>query len=205
MTEEERLQEEVSEEETKTEETGETQEEASEATENAAEEAAEETVEGTVEDQPEEKPEEKTDERDQKIEELNGRYLRLMAEFDNYRKRTEKEKASQFQSGEAKVLENILNVVDSFERGMHSVPEENRDDPVFMGMDKIYKQLMKTLTDLGVEPINAEGKPFDHTLMNAVMQVENDELEENTVAAELQKGYTFKGTVLRHSMVSVVK
>ena len=205
MTEEERLQEEVSEEETKTEETGETQEEASEATENAAEEAAEETVEGTVEDQPEEKPEEKTDERDQKIEELNGRYLRLMAEFDNYRKRTEKEKASQFQSGEAKVLTNILNVVDSFERGMQSVPEEKRDDPVFQGMDKIYKQLMKTLTDLGVEAIEAEGKPFDLTLHNAVMQVENDELEENTVAAELQKGYTFKGTVLRHSMVSVVK
>ena len=203
MTEEERLQEEVSEEETKTEETGETQEEASEEKEAETVEAAEETVEGTVEDQPEEKPEE--DGRDAKIEELNGRYLRLMAEFDNYRKRTEKEKASQFQSGEAKVLENILNVVDSFERGMQSVPEENRDDPVFQGMDKIYKQLMKTLTDLGVEPINAEGKAFDHQLMNAVMQVENDELEENTVAAELQKGYTFKGTVLRHSMVSVVK
>ena len=203
MTEEERLQEEVSEEETKTEETEETQEEASEEKEAETVEAAEETVEGTVEDQPEEKSE--ADERDAKIKELNGRYVRLMAEFDNYRKRTEKEKAAQFQSGEAKALTSILDVVDSFERGMQSVPEEKREDPVFQGMDKIYKQLMKTLTDLGVEPINAEGKAFDHQLMNAVMQVENDELEENTVAAELQKGYTFKGTVLRHSMVSVVK
>jgi molecular chaperone GrpE len=202
MTEEERLQEEVSEEETKTEETVETQEEASEATEDEAREAAEETVEGTVEDAPEE-PEK--DERDAKIEDLNNRYLRLMAEFDNYRKRTEKEKASQFQSGEAKVLEKILPVLDSFERGMKAVPEEKHEDPVFQGMDKIYKQLMKTLTDLGVEPIDAEGKPFDLELHNAVMQVENDELEENTVAAELQKGYTFKGAVLRHSMVSVVK
>ena len=178
--------------------------------EAASEEPAEETeeaVDGTVEDQPEEKSEEKpeTDDRDAKIEELNSRYLRLMAEFDNYRKRTEKEKASQFNDGQAKVLTSILNVVDSFERGMQTVPEEKRDDPVFQGMDKIYKQLMKTLTDLGVEPINAEGKPFDLQLHNAVMQVENDELEENTVAAELQKGYTFKGNVLRHSMVSVVK
>ena len=155
-----------------------------------------------MEDQPEE-PE--TDERDAKIEDLNNRYLRLMAEFDNYRKRTDKEKASQFQSGEAKVLEKLLPVVDSFERGMKAVPEEQHGDPVYQGMDKIYKQLMKTLTDLGVEPIEAEGKPFDLALHNAVMQVENDELEENTVAAELQKGYTFKGTVLRHSMVSVVK
>ncbi|MBP5295143.1 MAG: nucleotide exchange factor GrpE [Lachnospiraceae bacterium] len=174
-------------------------------TEEPVQEEAEEAVEGTVEDQPKEEEKPEADERDAKIEELNGRYLRLMAEFDNYRKRTDKEKASQFQDGEAKVLTNILNVVDSFERGMQSVPEEKRDDPVFQGMDKIYKQLMKTLTDLGVEPINAEGKPFDLTLHNAVMQVENDELEENTVAAELQKGYTFKGTVLRHSMVSVVK
>ena len=201
MTEEE-LREETGQEE-KTEETVEEKTE----TEEPAREETEETVEGTVEDQPKEEPEEKpeADERDAKIEELNGRYLRLMAEFDNYRKRTDKEKASQFQSGEAKVLTNILNVVDSFERGMQSIPEEKRDDPVFQGMDKIYKQLMKTLTDLGVEPIDAEGKPFDLTLHNAVMQVENDELEENTVAAELQKGYTFKGTVLRHSMVSVVK
>ena len=167
-----------------------------------AEEKTEEAVDGTVEDQPEE-PE--ADERDAKIEDLNNRYLRLMAEFDNYRKRTEKEKASQFQNGEAKVLEKILPVVDSFERGMKAVPEEQHEDPVYQGMDKIYKQLMKTLTDLGVEPIEAEGKPFDLELHNAVMQVENDELEENTVAAELQKGYTFKGTVLRHSMVSVVK
>ena len=199
MTEEE-LREETGQEE-KTEETVEEKTE----TEEPVQEDAEETVEGTVEDQPKEEEKPQTDERDAKIEELNGRYLRLMAEFDNYRKRTDKEKASQFQEGEAKVLTNILNVVDSFERGMQSVPEEKRDDPVFQGMDKIYKQLLKTLTDLGVEPIIAEGKPFDLQLMNAVMQVENDELEENTVAAELQKGYTFKGTVLRHSMVSVVK
>ena len=197
-------QEELREETGQEEKTEETVEEKTE-TEEPVQEDAEETVEGTVEDQPKEEEKPQTDERDAKIEELNGRYLRLMAEFDNYRKRTDKEKASQFQEGEAKVLTNILNVVDSFERGMQSVPEEKRDDPVFQGMDKIYKQLLKTLTDLGVEPIIAEGKPFDLQLMNAVMQVENDELEENTVAAELQKGYTFKGTVLRHSMVSVVK
>ena len=194
---EEELQEETAEEDVKPEE---------EKAEAAGEEIpVEEPVDGTVEDQPEEPEEPEADERDAKIEDLNNRYLRLMAEFDNYRKRTEKEKASQFQSGEAKVLEKILPVLDSFERGMKAVPEEQHDDPVYQGMDKIYKQLMKTLTDLGVEPIDAEGKPFDLELHNAVMQVENDELEENTVAAELQKGYTFKGVVLRHSMVSVVK
>ena len=194
---EEELQEETAEENVKPEE---------EKAEAAGEEIpVEEPVDGTVEDQPEEPEAPEADERDAKIEDLNNRYLRLMAEFDNYRKRTEKEKASQFQNGEAKVLEKILPVLDSFERGMKAVPEEQHEDPVYQGMDKIYKQLMKTLTDLGVEPIDAEGKPFDLELHNAVMQVENDELEENTVAAELQKGYTFKGTVLRHSMVSVVK
>jgi molecular chaperone GrpE len=102
-------------------------------------------------------------------------------------------------------VEKILPVIDSFERGLQSVPEEKRDDSVYTGMKLIYDQFMKALTDLGVEPMNAEGEVFDPNLHNAVMQVENDELTPGTVAAELQKGYLFKGTVIRHAMVSVVQ
>lgn len=142
---------------------------------------------------------------DTKVDELTDRLKRLMAEFDNFRKRTEKEKAAQFDRGAESTLLKILPVVDNFERGLQSVPEDERDNAVYDGMDKIYKQLMKALSDMGVEPINAEGKPFDPAFHNAVLQVENDELPENTVAAELQKGYLYKGGVLRHSMVSVVQ
>ena len=151
------------------------------------------------------KKEKKKDPKEEKIAELTDRLQRLMAEFDNFRKRTEKEKASMYDMGASAAIEKILPVVDNFERGLSSVPEDQREGAVYTGMDMIYKQLVKTLTDLGVEPMNAKGSEFDPNLHNAVMQVENEELPENTVAEELMKGYTYKGNVLRHAMVSVVK
>lgn len=146
----------------------------------------------------------KKDPKDEKIEELNDKYQRLFAEFQNYRNRSEKEKSSMFDMGARNIIEKILPVVDNFERGIKALSEEDLESPVGQGMDLIYKQMTKTLEDLGVEVIEAEGNEFDPELHNAVMQVENEELEENTVAQELQKGYTYKGAVIRHSMVSVV-
>ena len=151
------------------------------------------------------KKEKKKDPKDEKIAELTDRLQRLMAEFDNYRKRTEKEKASMYDMGASTAIEKSLPVVDNFERGLASVPEDQRESAVYTGMDMIYKQLVKTLTDMGVEPMNAKGSEFNPNLHNAVMQAESDELPENTVAEELMKGYTYKGNVLRHAMVSVVK
>lgn len=172
------------------EETAETAEEKAENEENQAEDAVEDTVE---------------DSESQKVAELTDRLQRLMAEFDNYRKRTEKEKATQYDLGVISFAEKILPVVDDFERGLASVPEEKREEPVYTGMDMIYKRLQKALAEKGIEPMNAEGKEFDPNLHNAVLQVENDELPENTVVTELQKGYTYKGMVVRHAMVSVNK
>lgn len=146
---------------------------------------------------------EKKDKKDIQIEELTDRAKRTMAEFDNYRKRTDKEKAAMFEVGAKSVIEKILPVVDNFERGLAAVPEEDKNGAFVDGMDKIYKQFMKTLEELGVEPIEAVGKEFDPNLHNAVLHVENEELGENIVAAEFQKGYTYKGTVVRHSMVQV--
>ncbi len=151
------------------------------------------------------KKEKKKDPRDQKIEDLTDRLQRLMAEFDNYRKRTDKEKAAMYDMGTSSTIEKLLPVLDNFERGLASVPEEQKTESVYVGMDMIYKQMIKVLTDMGVEPIDAAGKEFDPNLHNAVMQTESEELPENTVAQELQKGYTYKGSVIRHSMVSVVK
>jgi len=149
--------------------------------------------------------EKKKDERDEKIETLTDQYKRLMAEFDNFRKRTDKEKSQMYDMGVSSAVEKILPVIDSFERALTTVSEEKREDPAYVGMKLIYDQLMKTLTDIGVEPINAEGQDFDPNYHNAVMQVENDELKPGTVAAELQKGYLYRGNVIRHSMVSVVQ
>lgn len=126
-----------------------------------------------------------------------------MAEFDNFRKRTEKEKSAMFDMGAKTIVEKILPIVDNFERGLAAVPEENKEDAFVDGMDKVYKQLMKTLEEAGVKPIEAVGKEFDPNFHNAVMHVENEELGENVVAAEFQKGYTYKETVVRHSMVQV--
>ena len=146
----------------------------------------------------------KKDKKDEQIEELNDRLKRQMAEFENFRKRTEKEKTQMFDMGAKTIIEKILPVVDNFERGLAAVSEDQKDDPFITGMDKIYKQMMAELDAVGVKPIDCIGQEFDPDFHNAVMQVENDELESGTVAQELQKGYMYKDTVVRHSMVSVV-
>lgn len=145
----------------------------------------------------------KKDQKDEKIQELTDRLQRNMAEFDNFRKRTEKEKTAMFEIGAKDIVERILPVVDNFERGLAAVPEEEKDTPFVDGMEKTYKQLMKTLEEAGVKPIEAAGKPFDPNLHNAVMHVEDESLGENIVAQELQKGYTYRDSVVRHSMVQV--
>ena len=147
----------------------------------------------------------KKDKKDEQIEELNDRLKRQMAEFENFRKRTEKEKTQMFDMGAKTIIEKILPVVDNFERGLATVSEDQKDDPFITGMDKIYKQMMAELDAVGVKPIDCIGQEFDPDFHNAVMQVENDELESGTVAQELQKGYMYKDTVVRHSMVSVVQ
>ena len=147
----------------------------------------------------------KKDKKDEQIEELNDRLKRQMAEFENFRKRTEKEKTQMFDMGAKTIIEKILPVVDNFERGLAAVSEDQKDDPFITGMDKIYKQMMAELDAVGVKPIDCIGQEFDPDFHNAVMQVENDELESGTVAQELQKGYMYKDTVVRHSMVSVVQ
>ena len=161
------------------------------------------TVQFTVRRRPVEKKKKKKDKMEEKIEELEDRVKRQMAEFDNFRKRTEKEKSHMYEVGARDVIEKILPVVDNFERGLASVPEDQKENPVIVGMDKIYSQLMTTLTDLGVEPIEAVGGEFDPNYHNAVMHVEDEELGENVVAEEFQKGYMYKDTVIRHSMVKV--
>lgn len=148
---------------------------------------------------------EKKDPLKEKVDELNDRVMRQMAEFENFRKRTEKEKSQMFEQGQANVLEKLLPVVDNFERGLAAVPEDEKDGAFADGMNKIYKQLIKQLEDLGVTPIEAVGKEFDPNIHNAVMQVESNEFESGVVAQELQKGYMFHDTVLRHSMVGVSK
>ena len=179
----------------------------------------EETEESQIEDQesvadPEEKgpgekkgffnkKKEKKDKKDVQIEDLTDRLKRQMAEFDNYRKRTEKEKASMYEIGAKEEKKKILPVVDNFERGLAAVPEEHAEDPFIDGMDKIYKQLLSTLEEIGVKPIEAVGQEFDPNFHNAVLHIDDEELGENTIAEEFQKGYTYRDTVVRHSMVKV--
>ena len=146
----------------------------------------------------------KKDKKDEQIEDLNDRLRRQMAEFDNFRKRSEKEKSQMFDMGARSIIEKVLPVVDNFERGLAAVPEEQKDDTFVTGMDKIYKQLMTELDAIGVKPIEALGQEFNPDLHNAVMQVESEEYDPGVVAQELQKGYTYKDTVVRHSMVAVV-
>ena len=146
----------------------------------------------------------KLDALESKNAELEDRVKRQMAEFENFRKRTEKEKSTMFDMGARSVIEKLLPVVDNFERGLASITEEQRG-PVYDGMNMIYKQLMDELDKMDVKPIEALGQPFDPNLHNAVMQVESEEFETGVVAQELQKGYTHHGNVVRHSMVSVVK
>ena len=142
------------------------------------------------------------DKRDEKIEELTDKVKRQMAEFDNFRKRTEKEKSQQFDMGARSVIERILPVIDNFERGLAQA-DENSEDPFVQGMEKIYKQMITELESIGVKPIEAEGKEFDPNLHNAVMHCEDDTVGDNIVVQELQKGYTYHDTVVRHSMVKV--
>lgn len=141
----------------------------------------------------------------EKIDGLEDKVKRQMAEFDNFRKRTDKEKEQMFSMGEKNVIEKLLPIVDNFERGLTAISEEEKDGAFGSGMEKIYKQLIKQLEDLGVKPIEAVGKEFDPNFHNAVMQVESDEYESGVVAQEFQKGYLYHDSVLRHSMVGVVK
>ncbi|MBQ3665930.1 MAG: nucleotide exchange factor GrpE [Lachnospiraceae bacterium] len=145
----------------------------------------------------------KKDKKDELIEELTDKYKRTFAEFDNFRKRSEKEKSAMYEIGAKDIIEKILPVVDNFERGFNAISEEEKATPFAQGMDKIYQQLIKTLEDAGVKEIEAEGKEFDPNLHNAVMHVEDDRFGENIVAEVLQKGYTYRDSVVRHSMVKV--
>lgn len=145
----------------------------------------------------------KKDKKDEQIADLTDKLTRQIAEFDNYRKRTEKEKTAMYEIGAKDVIEKMLQVVDNFERGLQSVPEEKKEDPFVDGMDKIYKHMMTILEEIGVKPIEAVGKEFDLELHNAVMHVEDDEVGENIVVEEFQKGYTYRDSVVRHSMVKV--
>ena len=141
----------------------------------------------------------------EQIASLEDRVRRQMAEFDNFRKRTDKEKESMFSMGERNVIEKMLPILDNFERGLAAIPEEEKGSSFADGMDKICKQFVKQLEDLGVKPIEAVGKEFDPAFHNAVMQVESEEYEEGVVVQEFQKGYMYKDAVLRHSMVTVAK
>ena len=181
-------------------------EEAVEAVQEGSEEAEGCGSEDSGKDQTPEKKsffKKKKDPRDEKIEDLTDRLKRSMAEFDNFRKRTEKEKSAMYEIGARDIIEKILPVVDNFERGLAAVPEDAKDNPYADGMEKIYKQMVKTLEDLGVKPIEAVGKEFDPNFHNAVMHVEDENLGENIIAVELQKGYMYRDSVVRHSMVQV--
>ena len=146
---------------------------------------------------------EKKDPNDEKIEELTDRLMRTMAEFDNYRKRTDKEKSAMYEIGAKDIIEKMLPVVDNFERGLAAVSEAEKGTPLVEGMEKIYKQMMKTLEDIGVTVIEAAGKEFDPNFHNAVMHIEDENFGENIISMELQKGYMYRDSVVRHSMVQV--
>lgn len=151
-----------------------------------------------------EKADKKQDALKTKIDELEDRVKRQMAEFDNFRKRTEKEKTAMFETGAKSVIEKILPVVDNFERGLAAVPESEKGNAFVQGMEMIYKQILTELESIDVKPIEAVGKEFDPEFHNAVMQVESEEYESGVIAQELQKGYTYRDNVVRHSMVAVV-
>ena len=178
-----------------------------EAAEDEVTEATPETQAGSeeVEETKEKKlfGKKKKDKKDEKIEELTDRVKRQMAEFENFRKRTEKEKAGMYAVGAKDVIEKILPVVDNFERGLDAVKEEDKEDPFVQGMEKVYKHLLTTLEGIEVKPIAAVGQPFDPNFHNAVMHVEDENFGENIVAEEFQKGYTYRDSVVRHSMVKV--
>ena len=197
-------------EENMTEEAAPETEENKEAADNGSKEAAAEPAKAESKDdnKKEKKKKEKADKKQEalkeKIEELEDRVKRQMAEFENFRKRTEKEKTAMFETGAKSVIEKILPVVDNFERGLAAVPENEKDGGFAQGMEMIYKQLMTELENMDVKPIPAVGEEFNPDFHNAVMQVESEEYESGVVAQELQKGYTYRDSVVRHSMVAVV-
>ena len=145
----------------------------------------------------------KKDKKDEQIADLTDKLTRHMAEFDNYRKRTEKEKSAMYEIGAKDIVERMLPVVDNFERGLAAIPEDAKGSPFAEGMEMIYKQLLKALEEAGVKPIEAVGQEFDPNFHNAVMHIEDENLGENIVAQELQKGYMYRDSVVRHSMVQV--
>lgn len=173
--------------------------EEAEATEEKAE-----TKEAKKADKKKAKADKKNEAMQAKIDELEDRVKRQMAEFENFRKRTDKEKAMMFETGAKSVIEKILPVVDNFERGLATIPEDDENSPFANGMKMIYKQMMDELEKLGVKPIEAVGQEFDPNFHNAVMQMESEEYESGVVAQEMLKGYTYHDTVVRHSMVAVV-
>ena len=186
------------------EETMETQEEANAGEETAdGAEAETETAEGTKEGKGLFKKKEKKDKRDEQIAELNDKVLRQMAEFENFRKRTEKEKAAMFEIGAKSIVEKLLPVIDNFERGLAALSEEEKSSGFAQGVEMIYKQLLTELGEAGVTPIEAVGKEFNPDFHNAVMHIEDENFGENIVAEEFQKGYMYKESVVRHSMVKV--
>lgn len=189
-------------------------------TENLAEEL-EEVLEEAIEEEMEETSEEeaeapekgskgpskwlkKNNKDKEKIAELEDRVMRQMAEFENFRRRTDKEKQAMFETGAKSVIEKILPIIDNFERGLATVPAEKQEDPFVDGMSRVYKQMLAELDKIGVKPIEAVGQEFDPSLHNAVMQVQSEEYEAGIVAQELQKGYTYRDSVVRYSMVAVV-
>ena len=186
------------------------QDEAAETKGSVEEEASKETEESqdTKDTESKEKKKffakkEKKDKKDEKIEELTDRLTRQMAEFDNFRKRTEREKSQMYEIGAKDIIEKILPVIDNFERGLAAVPEESKEDPFVEGMEKIYKQIMTTLEGVGVKQIEAVGQEFNPDFHNAVMHVEDEEAGENIITEEFQKGYMYHDSVVRHSMVKV--
>lgn len=184
------------------EEPGEDDDQADEETEGRTEEQADQTK-GKSSEKKGLFGKKKKDKKDEKIEELTDMVKRQMAEFDNFRKRTEKEKASMYQIGAREIVEKILPVVDNFERGLAMIPEDEKENPVATGMAQIYKQLMTAFDEIGVKAIEAVGQEFNPDFHNAVMHVEDEEVEENIIVEEFQKGYMYKDYVVRHSMVKV--
>lgn len=167
-----------------------------------------EPIAGTKEDKKAAKKKSKADKKQdvlkEKIDELEDRVKRQMAEFENFRRRSEREKSAMFETGAKSVIEKILPVVDNFERGLAAIPEEEKGSAFAEGMEMIYKQLITELEKMEVKPIPAVGEEFDPDFHNAVMQVESEEYESGVIAQELQKGYTYRDSVVRHSMVAVV-
>lgn len=187
-----------------TEETGQNETDPAGDSETVAEEAVSEDNSSEKESVLGKLKKDKKDKKDEQIAELNDRVMRTMAEFENYRKRTDKEKSDMFENGARSVIEKLLPVIDSFERGLSILSEEEKTNPVAEGMDKIHKQFLKALEDMGVIPIEAVGKEFDPDFHNAVMHGEDENFGENIIAEEFQKGYLYKEKVVRYSMVKVV-